>query len=345
MWDNRKQVFLAAGGSVALHVLFLLLWAFAVYFLPKPKLPTPPAPAIHLQLVKAAPTPPPLLIPEATPTPTPNMVPFIDTSSRPPSATPPANPRFESNQDTEAASRLPAKGDKPLPTLHGKAPPRFAFNTTLYHPGEVAPPSTAPTPPPSPLATPAQTPPPARPPKPAHTPVPDAEFGLAEPTPTPEDTEPVFDPSVRGPASSDPPPPTVASRSANRSNAVGFQMSQQTSNVSGNIGKRGEANVDSVATPVGRYRSMVIRAISAKWYSYFYARGDIISLGMVRIHINVDRTGRVLAPRVLSNSSNEALATVSLQAVADAPIPPMPQETISDLKGSELSMDLTFNAE
>ena len=135
------------------------------------------------------------------------------------------------------------------------------------------------------------------------------------------------------------------SRSVNRSNAVGFQADQEMTSVSGSIGKHGDANVDSVATPVGRYRSMVIRAISAKWYKYFYARSDIVSLGMVRIHLAIDRRGQVLTPRVLSNTSNEALASVSMQAIMDAPIPPMPPETVTLMKGGELSMDLTFNAE
>ena len=272
------------------------------------------------------------------------MVPFVDTSSRVPSARPSITPAFQSNLDTQAASRLPGTGDKPLPSEQGKSMPKFAFDTTPYQPGEMAPAPPPAAPPPPRLAS-APPPQPTPAPTPTHTPVPDDEFGLAEPTPTPEDAEPAFDPSFRGPATSSPPKPSVASRNANRSNAVGFQVEQQTTNVSGNITRRGEANIDSVATPVGRYRSMVIRAISSKWSTYFSARSDIVSLGMVTIHIEVNRSGRVLAPRVLSNSSNEALAAVSLQAVADAPIPPMPSDTISDLKGTELSFDLTFEAE
>ncbi len=182
-------------------------------------------------------------------------------------------------------------------------------------------------------------------PTPSHTPVPDDEFGLPPPTPTPEDTEPAFDPSVRSPSTA-PEGPTVASRGANASNAVGFQADQQISASKGGATRQGAANVDSVATPAGRYHNMVVRAIKRdSGYSYFYARGDVISLGMVRIHVTVDRRGKVLMPRVLSNSSNEALAAISIQALIDAPIPPMPPEALVALPEGELSMDLTFNAE
>ncbi len=176
------------------------------------------------------------------------------------------------------------------------------------------------------------------------TPVPDSEFGLAEATPTPDDAEPAFDPAFRAPASS-PPRPTVAARAANRSNALGFQMTEEASGVNGSVERRGAANVDSMATPVGRYQMAVIHVIKAKWTNYFYAHSDMFPSGMVTIHFEVNRSGHVVNPRVLYNSSNEALAAMSLQMIADAPISPMPVETISDLKARELTIDLTFIAE
>lgn len=340
MLTNRKQVYLAAGGSLLLHLLVLLAWAFTVRWLPAPKAAAPTPPPIHLEITKAEETPPPMA--EETPTPTPR--PFLDTSSRAAAEHPAADPKFESNQDTEAASRLPAAGDAPLPSQRGKIAPNFNFDTTHYTPGEapsVASAASAGEPPPQPTATPA-----ARPAQtPSHTPVPDDEFGLPAPTPTPEDSEPPFDPAFRAPASTMPERPTVASRASNASNAAGFQAEKQLTSVSGNIGKQGDANVDSVATPIGRYRSRVIRAISVKWHDYFNARSDVVSFGMLRIHIVVDRRGKVQVTKVLSNSSNEAMAAVSTQALMDAAIPPMLPETLAALPGGELPMDLTFDAE
>lgn len=340
---NRKRVWWAAGGSLGLHILLLFLWALSIRWLPTPKSPAPTPPPIHLEVVKTEETPPPTL--EETPPPTPR--PFLDTNGRTPAQTPPDHPAFESDQDSVAASERPATGDGPLPTQEGKKRPKFAFDTTAYSPGEAsalasaqsasAPPPGPPaaTPTPRPVATPVPTP--------SHTPVPDEEFGLPPPTPTPEDTEPTFDPSVRSPSTA-PEGPIVASRNANASNAVGFQAEQQISASKGGATRQGAANVDSVATPAGRYHNMVVRAISAKWYSYFYSRGDVISLGMVRLHITVDRRGKIVMSKVLSNTANEALAAVSVQAVMDAPIPPMPPEVMAAF-GGELSMDLTFNAE
>ena len=347
MVGNDKQVFMAVSGSVLLHLLFLLIWASAIQWLPSPKKATPPPP-IHLQIVKTeeTPTPTPTPLVEATPTPLPEMHPFIDTADRPSSTPLPKVSALESSQDTEAASELPATGDQPLPTQKGRKSPVFAFDTTAYLPGTPAtlamttPASTPPLPPTAP-----SPPVPARAATPSHTPVPDDEFGLPAPTPTPEDAEPSFDPAFRAPASTSPPQPIVASRSANASDAAGFQAEQQATSFSGNINKHGPANVDSAATPMGRYQNVVIHAISAKWYSYFFSRSDVVALGTVRIHLVVDRGGRVLTPRVLSNSSNEALANVSLQAVMDAPIPPMPPDAVTVMKGGVMAMDVTFNAE
>ena len=138
-----------------------------------------------------------------------------------------------------------------------------------------------------------------------------------------------------------PPGPTVASRQANASNAAGFQATQTMASLSGNINNRGAGNVDAVATPVGHYYGMVISAIKQKWYVYSSAHSDMVAIGTVHIHFIVDRSGRVTVPRVISNSSNEALATVSLQALLDAAIPPMPPTVEVAIKG-ELSVDMRF---
>ena len=114
--------------------------------------------------------------------------------------------------------------------------------------------------------------------------------------------------------------------------------------VSGSINKRGFNSVDAVGTPAGHYRSMVISAIERKWSAYFIARNDIVAIGTVHIHFIVDRSGRVMVPRIISNTSNEGLATVSLQALLDAAIPPMPPEAEAAMRG-ELSVDLIFDSQ
>ena len=131
------------------------------------------------------------------------------------------------------------------------------------------------------------------------------------------------------------------------SNALGFQANQETSNVSGNIGKRGDANVDSAATPVGRYQEPWSSKRSARsGYTYFYARSDLVSLGMVRIHIDMDRSRQgAHAAHAVQQLERGAGHRFTPGASPTRPSPRCRRKQSPTLQGRELSMDLTFNAE
>jgi outer membrane biosynthesis protein TonB len=57
----------------------------------------------------------------------------------------------------------------------------------------------------------------------------------------------------------------------------------------------------------------------------------------------VSPSGEVVSARVFSNSSNETLATSSLQSVRQAKIPPMPQELIPLVPERGLEFTFSFN--
>jgi TonB family protein len=78
-------------------------------------------------------------------------------------------------------------------------------------------------------------------------------------------------------------------------------------------------------------------------YARISSQMDIASFGTVKIHFSVDRRGKVIEPKVVSNSGNEALASISLAAVMDARLPPVPPEVIAAANSTDLPLDFDFS--
>ena len=357
MSTKRKQVTLAVMGSVGIHLIVLFAWAFSVQWFPAAQAASSQPPdEIKLQVVEEKPDLP--ATPAEEPMPKLPIKPLvINDPSDAPDADKPKDPAFQSDKNSEAASELPATGDKPLPTQKGKPVPSFAFD-----PQPVAaeadsqklaanmPPAVLETAPPLPRPA-VSTPPPAQSPPPAPTATPAAvpadPRDLAMVTPqsipaNPVDADPnPYDPSIRPPANmTEPPRPTPVPRRGSS-----YRPLQERTETAGGIGKTGTDSVASEATPTGRYTAFIIRSINRRWHQYFDARADLVTLGTVRVHFAVDRSGKIRASRVVSNTANEALASIALQAVAEAQIPPMSEEVVAVTNGGQLPIEIFFNAE
>ena len=72
-------------------------------------------------------------------------------------------------------------------------------------------------------------------------------------------------------------------------------------------------------------------------------RGDLINIGTVQIRFYVRPDGTVEDVRVVSNSSNETLASTSLQSIIEANIPPMPDDLAPMLSGDRMEFTMSFN--
>ncbi len=59
-------------------------------------------------------------------------------------------------------------------------------------------------------------------------------------------------------------------------------------------------------------------AVGSRWYYYVRERGDLINIGTVQIRFYVRSDGKVEDVKVLRNSSNETLASTSLQSIIEA---------------------------
>ncbi len=69
----------------------------------------------------------------------------------------------------------------------------------------------------------------------------------------------------------------------------------------------------------------------------------LLNIGRVEIRFTVTPEGKVKSPQVLSNSSNESFASVSLAAIMAAEIPPIPPDVAKILENGRLEIDYSFS--
>lgn len=77
------------------------------------------------------------------------------------------------------------------------------------------------------------------------------------------------------------------------------------------------------------FKKRLLDQIGSSWYRSVEANSQKIALGTVRIALTTSRDGNITKLRVLSNTSNQLLAQISLSAIRQAKIPPIPEELLS----------------
>jgi outer membrane biosynthesis protein TonB len=75
---------------------------------------------------------------------------------------------------------------------------------------------------------------------------------------------------------------------------------------------------------------------------YVNSQMGLLNIGTVDIRFTVTPEGKIKSPQVLSNSSNESFASVSLASVVQAEIPPMPPEVAKLIENGRLEIDFSF---
>lgn len=337
---NRRKLWLAILGSIAVHILVALSLA-AFSGAPSPPVSVEDKPP-ELTFVDLAPTPAPLV---------PKNPQFIETNPAKASAEKPKEQTFESNENSIAASDVPARGEAPVPSQDGKDRPFMNFETqqvALPTDGKTAQPDTKPTP--VPVTTPAPksspSPKPSEAPKASPTPPPLAtpepeQFAMLSATPPPPIKPPDEPESSVAPTLSATPPPPI-SRPRPEAPASSYQAQKEQTRVSGRISNRGPSAVNAVGTPMGRYQKAVSDAIGARWYYYMSSKMDLVNIGTAHVEAEVDAQGHVQKLRVLSNNANEAFANICLQSFQDAKLPPIPPDLIAALPDGRMPVDFYF---
>ena len=309
--DSRRETVLAAIASLLLHLLLILCVALALT-VPAWQFPVSPVvkeePPIEVTILPMeAPKPP-----EPT---------FVSTAVQN-APEPPKNAPFESDKNTRAASEAPPSGSAPAPSLDGRESTALELANKDYTAGKQA---QAPAPPRELL--PEQTAPAEPQPTPAPSLPAPSELALRE-APARQKTE-----AQQKPAQAAQPKPAAAS---------GFQPQTRITRIKGNISNRGKASVDAAATPLGRYKKTVSDAIGSRWYYYVNDQIGLLNIGTVEVRFLVSSTGKASGVQVLSNTSNESFASVSVNSIIEAEIPPIPEEIVKLLDNGRLEIDYSF---
>ena len=238
----------------------------------------------------------PRLTPRPAPTPTPQ--PMLVAKATPP-------PNLLSVQEANA-EQIPI-------FLNRRSDPNAPKNLATLRPDPD--PETKPTP--QPTATPEPKPMPLATTRPAPT---------LLPTPTPQDTPPK--------AATQPQSVIVAAKLDLKTNQPrpvpnpGYSPQMRRTKVNGMNMPEGEDGVDSVATPLGRYKKAVASAVGSRWNYYIQKRMSLLQTGKVTAIFILDARGKVRSFRIEENTSNTAHAALIEQCVREAEFDPPPPEAL-----------------
>jgi len=118
-----------------------------------------------------------------------------------------------------------------------------------------------------------------------------------------------------------------------------YRRQKERTHIAGNITNRGISSVNALGTPLGRYQKIVADSIGSRWYTYVDQKRDLINIGTLRLGFIIDRSGRVKNLKVTENSSNEAFASVCVQSVIEAHLPPIPEDVAQSLPPEGLEVE------
>jgi outer membrane biosynthesis protein TonB len=118
-----------------------------------------------------------------------------------------------------------------------------------------------------------------------------------------------------------------------------YRRQKERNNIAGNITNRGISSVNALGTPLGRYQKTVADSIGSRWYTYVDQKRDLINIGTLRLRFVIDPSGRVKNLKVTENSSNEAFASVCVQSVIEAHLPPIPDDVVKTLPPEGLEVN------
>jgi outer membrane biosynthesis protein TonB len=312
--EERRETLAALLVSVLIHFLLILSVA---WFLLRAATSVVPLEPLDEEPVRLTILPPP---PKPTPKPQFIATPKQENLDRRPMK----DAAFESDNDSIAASEAAPAGANPIPSVEGREEASLQFRDQQYTAGKLDQPAVAVQ----------QTLPAVA----AEAP-PESE---AKPTPRLTQDLALLEPPKPTPQPKPTPEKNAKANPARPPSPGGFQPETRVTRLRGNISNRGRASVEANATPLGRYKKQVSDAIGSRWYYHVNSQMGLLNIGTVEVRFQVLPNGKVKSPRILSNSSNESFASVSLAAIIQAEIPPIPPELVGLLENGRLEIDYSF---
>lgn len=121
-----------------------------------------------------------------------------------------------------------------------------------------------------------------------------------------------------------------------------FSPTSRQNERNGNVETEGDEAVDAMATAMGRYKQEVRKAIEVRWHRYRDEQKDSVIWGMLKLKFRVTPDGDVEQMEITKNESNKTLYEISLRAIRDTELPPMPPEVAEEVgdKGIEIRYDI-----
>jgi len=239
------------------------------------------------------------------PTPTPRAATPVPKSAAAAKATPPPNvPAVEQANADQIPIFLSRPNDPAVPK-----------NLAAQRPDPDEPKPDEPKPQPTATPLPKPTPVPTARPTPSPMPTPAPRATPAKPTPEPQS---VIVAAKFEPQNSRPKP--IAN--------PGYAPQMRRTKVSGSNLPPGEDGVDSVATPLGRYKKAVSSAVGSRWNYYIQQRMSLLQTGKVTAIFTIDANGKLRGFRLDENTSNSAHAALVEQCIREAEFDPPPPEAL-----------------
>jgi outer membrane biosynthesis protein TonB len=314
--ESRAETLGAFIASLAIHLFLILAVA---YFLLSSRVEPPPKPMeeepLQITIIQPSVPKPVKVTPKYI-----SAVPHAPAHSKPKT-----DAAFESDKDSVAASEAAPSGREAAPSLDGKEDKNIELQNQQYTEGKKEERS-------------------APPQQQAEKQTEKREVtAAAEPAPTPR-----ADPELALIEKPRPKPAQVVKKTtpaqkSSTPSASGFQPETRVTRLRGSISNRGRASVEANATPLGRYKKAVSDAIGSRWYYYVKSQMGLLNIGTVDIRFTILPNGKVKAPQILNNTSNESFASVSLSAIVQAEIPPIPPEVEAVLENGRIEIDYSFS--
>lgn len=154
--------------------------------------------------------------------------------------------------------------------------------------------------------------------------------------PKPQVREPQDDPPMAKPVASEPSMPTPG-----RATKDAFTPFTRTAKTDGGIQREGDDAVDAIGTPRGAYMRQVTGAVEQKWHQYVRLARDAVTFGRVRFRFYVDARGKPQDLQILSDArdADPRMRDLTLRAILDAAIPPMPKTLVPQLDDGRLKIE------
>jgi len=134
-------------------------------------------------------------------------------------------------------------------------------------------------------------------------------------------------------------PPTARKQAINDPAFSGYQRKTA---IRGSISRTGVSALDVEDTPLGRYQSVISRAVEQEWQRNCARYRDLITPGYLTIRFYVETSGRVRSVQFVDGFTGENQKGFTLNSIRNAEIPPMPASLRKDYEKQPLEFIFNF---